>query len=25
MEERCGDVEFMGFKCGIGDLLAAVW
>jgi hypothetical protein len=25
MEEGCGDVEFMGFKCEIGDLLAAVW
>jgi len=25
MEEGCGEVEFMGFKCEIGDLLAAVW
>jgi len=25
MEEGCGEVEFMGFKCKIGDLLAAVW
>jgi len=25
MEEGCGEVEFMGFKCEFGDLLAAVW
>jgi len=25
MEEGCGEVEFMGFKCKMGDLLAAVW